>query len=159
MADIVTQHNIGAMVTERIASAPLAWTAAGAGDNTTKTGIDIDREALANGGSLPDSALFAVLFGATLASGATLSISFDVREGPDGTNYSDYASQSSIVVATGPSGGGVVNGQTVFAVNLSSARRHVRCDFVPDLSAAGTDTAIAVEAATLGGFDRLPSPA
>lgn len=158
MSYIVQIHNIGAYVAERVASAPLAFTAAGAGDNATFTGIAIDRESFA-GGSLPDSALFAILFGATLASGATLTVAVGVQDSADNSAWSDYATQAAQTAATGPSGGGAVNGQVPFPVNLGSARRYVRANYKPDLSAAGTDTCVAIAAAALGGFDRLAAPA
>lgn len=158
MADNVTQHNIGALITERVASKALSFTAGGASDNATWTGISIDREALASG-SLPDSALFALLFDATLASGKTLSVGLGVQDSADNSAFSDYSTLASAVVATGPSGGGAVQGQVPFAVDLGSARRYVRFNSLADMSATGTDTAVTIGSATLGGFDRLAAPA
>ncbi len=159
MTDQVVSKNIGAIVTDRIASQSLSWTAAGAGDNTTKTGLTIDRAAFVNNGSLPESAIFSLLADATLASGATLSVAWTVQHSTDNSNWTTYGANTTASTAflTGPSGGGRVTGQNNFAVNLSSAFRYVRANFVPDLSAAGTDTAVAIAAATLAGFDRLPS--
>lgn len=161
MGDILTQRNIGALGDLLRLTDQASVTAAGAGDATTVTGQTIDRMLLgASGttGSLPLSALVAVLFSATLASGKTLSVTFDVQDSADGTNFSDYATSSAIVAATGPSGGGTVRGQTELQVSLTSARRYFRLLFVPDLSATGTDTAVAIGAAFVGGFDRLAAP-
>lgn len=157
MGDIVTQRNIGAMGDLLRLSDQAAITAAGSGDATTVTGQTIDREGFA-GGSLPNSAEIAVLFSATLASGKTLSVTFDVQDSPDGTNFSDYATSAALVAATGPSGGGTVRGQLEYQVNLTSARRYVRLLFVPDCSATGTDTATVIAAGFFGGFDRLAAP-
>lgn len=159
--DQVISKNIGAVVTDRIASQSLSWTAAGTGDNTTKTGLAIDREAISGGvGSPPDSAVFSLLADATLASGATLSVAWTIQDSADNSNWATYGSNTTASTAflTGPSGGGRVTGQSSFNVNLSSARRYVRANFVPDLSAAGTDTAVAIAVATLAGYDRLASP-
>lgn len=154
MVDLVTQHNIGALITERIASTVLSITAGGAGDNATFTGISFDREAFAQG-SLPDSALFAALYDATLASGKTLSAGLGVQDSADNSAWSDFSTVASTVVATGPSGGGRVSGAVPFAVDLGPARRYVRVNVLPDMSATGTDTGFVVSAAAFGGFDRL----
>lgn len=156
MTDQVVSKNIGALITVRDASTSNAITAGGTGDATTKTGISIDREGLVgDSGSLPLSMVAGVLFDATLASGSTLSIQINVMDSADNSNFSTYASQANTVAATGPSGGGVVSGQQNFNVNLSTARRFIRVDYVPDLSRAGTDTAILRAVAVLAGFDRL----
>ncbi len=107
------------------------------------------------GGSMPLSGELAALFSATLASGKTLSVSFDLQDSPDGVNFSDYATQAATVVATGPAGGGTVSGQSAFNVNLSGARRYLRALMVPTLSATGTDTAVFVTSGVFAGFDRL----
>lgn len=156
--NIVVQRNVAALITQRAASAPGSAVAAGSGDATTVTGISINREGLGNG-SLPDSALFAVNFGATLASGKTLSLALTVQDSADNSSWSDYQTQASAVVATGPSGGGVVNGQANLGVNLTSARQWIRLNWQPDLSATGTDTSVGIGVAVLAGFDRLAAPA
>lgn len=156
MGDQVTQHNIGAIVDAVYASAAAAATAAGSGDAATTTGKTIDRQAL--GSSMPRSALFSTLFDATLASGATLSLAYAVQDSPDGTNWSDYQTGASAVVATGPSGGGAKAGQSNVQCDLNSARRYVRFNSFQDLSAAGTDTSVTRSVAVLAGFDRLAAP-
>ena len=140
MADIVDVRNVASKITNRLGSTPLAWTAAGTGDNTVHNGLSIDREGLGVG-SLPNSALFSVLFGSTLASGATLVCSIDVQTCSDNSSWTDYASVASTTVGTGPAGGGAANGQVDFGVNLTSAQqRYIRAGTsVPDLSAGGTD--------------------
>jgi len=157
MADIVTQHNIGALVDAVYASAAAAAVAAGSGDAATTTGKTIDRMAL--GSSMPRSALFSTLFDATLASGKTLAIAYAVQDSADGTNWSDYqTSAAAKVVGTGPSGGGAVAGQFNVQCDLNSARRYVRFNSNQDLNATGTDTSVTRSVAVLAGFDRLPSP-
>lgn len=161
MADINVQRNVGALGDLLRLSDQASATAGGSGNATTVTGYTIDRMKIgASGstGSMPLSALVAVLFGTTLQSGKTLSVSFDVQDSPDGTNFSDYQTAASAVVATGPSGGGAVTGQAELQVSLTSARRYVRLLFVPTLSATGTDTATVIGAAFVAGFDRLAAP-
>lgn len=157
MADIVTQRNIAAYGGLKRLSDQGALTAGGGGDAASITGGTVDRENFANG-SLPNSAEIGALFSATLASGKTLSVAFDVQDSADGAAWSDYFTQGATAVATGPSGGGVVTGQSNIAVNLTSARRYVRTILVPDLSATGTDTAVVIAAGFFGGFDSLPAP-
>jgi hypothetical protein len=157
MSDIVLQKNVAALGSLRRLSDQAALTAGGSGDATTVTGITIDRQAFGNG-SMPDSAELAVLFAATLASGATLSVTFDVQDSADNSSFTDYATTAAIVAATGPSGGGTVKGQVTQGFNLKGARRYVRLTYLPDLSASGTDTATVIATGFFAGFDRLPAP-
>lgn len=157
MSDIVLQKNVASLGSLRRLSDQAALTAAGSGDATTVTGVTIDR--LAFGGSMPGSAELAVLFAATLASGATLSVTFDLQDSADNSNFSDYGTTAALVAATGPSGGGTVKGQITQGFSLMGARRYVRLLFLPDLSATGTDTAVAIGSGFFAGFDRLAAPA
>jgi hypothetical protein len=134
-------------------STSTAATAGGTGDNTTKTGIAIDRFAL----GMPMSAVASVLTDATLASGATLKVAFTISDSADNSSFSTYQTTASTVVSTGPSGGGAVSSEIELAVNLSTARRYIRLDHVPDLSAAGTDTSLTRATWTFAGMDRLPA--
>ena len=156
MADQVFVHNIASYITTRRAS-PAGTGAQTAGANATVTGVTIDRGGFA-GGSLPRSAEFAVAFDATLQSGKTLSVSFDVQHSTNNSTWVDFATSSGVVAATGPSGGGAVQGSQSFAVDLGAANRYVRLVFQPVLSATGTDTVTAVAVAVLSGYDRLASP-
>lgn len=148
-------NNIGSAVSVVRASARATATAAGTGDNTAVAGVIIDRAAL----GWPKSAVFAVPFTTTLAAAATLSLAMTVQDG-DASNLADaatYASRANAVVATGPGGGGTVTGTVEFDVNLQGAKRYVRLNFTPDLSAGGTDTAdLGSAVAVFGGANRLP---
>ena len=155
MTDIVLQKNVAGLVTVRNGSTPASATAAGTGDNTSKTGIVIDRQAL----NMPMSAVAAVLADATLSSGANLKVTFTISEGPDGTNFSTYQTSSAQTTLTAAGGASTKSGETRLAVNLSGARRYIRLDHVPDLSAAGTDTCVTRAVWVFGGEDRLASVA
>jgi hypothetical protein len=155
MADIVTQKNIGAMIDVVRASAAASAVAAGSGDATTTTGATIDR--MGYGGSMPSSALFSVIYDATLASGKTLSIGYAVQHSPDNSSWADYQTATYAVVATGASGGSVAAGEFNVAVNLNNANRYVRINYNPDLNASGTDTNVTRAVAAIAGFDRLPA--
>src|SRR4051812_41359859 len=122
MTDIVLQKNVGALVTVKNGSTSTSATAAGTGDNTVKNGISIDRFSITgNAGSMPMSAVAAVLVDATLTSGATAKVAITVQEGPDGSNWSDLTSVASTTVLTGASGGGASSGAISLNVDLSSA--------------------------------------
>lgn len=151
------QTDIHSVVTARLASAIAAITAAGAGDNTAIVGLAIDRAAL----GMPLNADIVLAYDATLAAAATLTLkTVKVEDSADGASWADYATFTDPgVVATGPGGGGTVRGQFRLGVNLSSARRHVRVGFTPDLSAGAADTARVLALLVLAGFDALPSPA
>lgn len=156
MADITLIHNVGALGTTRRLS-PAGTGAQTAGATATVTGVTIDREGFA-GGSLPRSVEVAALFDTTLQSGKTLSVYFDVQHSTNNTTWTDYATQASVVAATGPSGGGAVQGQTSFSVDLGGAYRYVRLLTVPTLSATGTDTVTLVATGFFAGYDRLAAP-
>jgi hypothetical protein len=155
MADIVLQRNVGALGSLVALSTAALVAAGGASNSATTTGIVIDRQGFGSG-SLADSTEIAVLFAATLQSGKTLSLGYDLQEGPDGVNFSDYKTATYAVVATGPAGGGAVSGQLQIGASLRSARRYVRLNFATNLSATATDTATAQAAGFFAGFDRLP---
>jgi hypothetical protein len=169
MADIVLQKSIGELVDEKALISSLSWTAGGASDDISWTGLSIDREGFSTG-SLPRTMDAVLFYDATLGSGKTLSIGWDIQDSPDGSNWSDYATEALGVVATGVSGGGRAVGVARLAVpssdkptgtpgiSLSGARRYVR--FIPtaDMSATGTDTAVMAAVGVFAGFDQLASP-
>ena len=173
MADLVLQKSIAELVDEKALFSSLSWTAGGGSDSATWTGITVDRGGFANG-SLPRSLDAVLFYDATLASGKTLAVQWDVQDSPDGTNFSDYATEALTVVATGPSGGGRVVGVARLVspsivtspdkptgtpgVPLGPARRYVRLNVLPHLSATGTDTAVIGGVGVFAGFDTLAAP-
>jgi hypothetical protein len=172
MSDIVLQKNLGALIdTKSLLSAPYSWTAGGGSDSISFTSSSVDREGLATG-SMPLSCDIEVFYSATLGSGQTLSFSLDVQTGPDNSTWTDYATEASTVVVTGPSGGGLVSGVARLVVpssnnpgntpgiSLAGANRYLRVAGIPHMSRTGTDTAV-IQAIgiTFGGFDQLVAPA
>lgn len=169
MAGINDIKNVAEYIDPKALSSSLSWTAGGASDAVTWTGISINREGFVTG-SIPRSMDAIVYYDATLASGKTLSLTWDLQDSPDGTNWSDYQTEAATVIATGPSGGGRVVGvarlldQSTNApsgtpgANLSSARAYVRLNVIPHMSATGTDTAIIAAIGEFGGFDILAAP-
>jgi len=155
MSSIVLQRDVGALGSLKRLSAEATATAAGSGDSATTTGATIDRFAFGSG-SPPNTVEAAVAYEATLASGKTLSFGYALQDSADGTNWSDYQTATYAVVATGPSGGGAVSGEFQVGASLTSAREYVRFNFATDLSATGTDTAVARAVGFFAGPDRLP---
>jgi hypothetical protein len=147
-------RNIAALIAVKNAAGPAAMTAGGAGDNTLVTGIIIDRAAL----GWPQSAELVIPFTATLAASATLSVAVTLQhsDASDMSGAGTFDSIANAAVATGPAGGGTVVGETVKAVSLAGAKRYLRLNFTPDLSAAGTDTARVGAILAFGGNNRLP---
>jgi hypothetical protein len=156
MGDIVQTKNIGALIDVVRAGAAAAATAGGSGNTTTTTGATIDR--MGYGGSMPRSALASIIYDATLASGKTLSLGYSVQNAPDGSTWTDYATATYAVVATGASGGSVAAGEFNIQVDLNNAQRYVRFNTNPSLSATGTDTAVTRAVLAIAGFDRLAAP-
>lgn len=162
MTEMVVSKNIGSVVTVKNGSTSTSVTSGGAGNNTTKTGISIDRYGfgVVGFGGLPLSMVASCLFDATLASGSHMQVSIVVSHAPDNSTFTTYVSESALVtIGTGPSGGGAVSGSHSLNVDLSSAQRYIRVDHIPNLDRGGTDTALTRTVATLAGFDRLASPA
>jgi hypothetical protein len=155
--DITTQRNIASLGDLKRLADHATSTAAGTGDATSVTGLTIDRQGFGNG-SMPASALVGVHYETTLASGATLSIGYAVQDSADNSTWADYQTATYALAATGPSGGGAVKGSFNVAVNLGSARRYVRLNYNPDLSATGTDTSYSDAVGFFAGFDRLAAP-
>lgn len=156
MGDIVLQHNIGAYGDLKRLADHGTSTAGGTGDATSITGLTIDRLGFGSG-SPPQSALVGVLYEATLASGATLSIGYSVQDSADGTNFSDYQTATYAVVSTGASGGSTNKGSFNVQVDLTNARRYVRFNYNPDLSATGTDTTYSDAVGFFAGSPTLPA--
>ena len=170
MAELPYVKSVAELVDPKALSSSLSWTAGGASDAVTWTGKSINRGSFVNG-SLPRSLDAVVYYDATLASGKTLSLTWDLQDSPDGTNWSDYQTEAATVVATGVSGGGRVIGVARLArggsdapagtpgADLAGARAYVRLNVVPDLNATGTDTAVIAAIGEFGGFDILAAPA
>lgn len=147
-------RDIHSEVTVRRAAANAAVTAGGAGDNTAVTGVIIDRAAL----GWAESAVLAVPFTTTLAQAATLSLAYTFQHG-EASNLSDaatLASATTAVIATGGAGGSTETGVFEVGVSLRGARRYVRLNFTPDLSAGATDTAALSAVIVFAGANRLP---
>ena len=145
-------RDINSEITIRRAAANTAVTAGGAGDNTAVTGVIIDRAAL----GWAESLAVAILFATTLSASQTLSINWTVQHGEDAglSDAATLATSGPVVVATGV---GTVAGQVEAGVSLRGARRYVRLNFTPDLSAGSTDTAALSAALVFGGANRLPA--
>lgn len=156
MPDIAFQKDILDVTQEVIASAYVAATAGGAGNNTAVTGLTIDRYAQ----NMPLSAAFCIAYQAALSAGFTLSIlSPVVQHSPDGSTWSTFASPTAPgVVATGPAGGATMHGTVRLGVDLDQAYRYVRLNWTPDLSNTVTDTLSAIATAVLSGTNHVPAP-
>jgi hypothetical protein len=169
MADLVYVKSIAELVDPKALASSLSWTAGGASDAATWTGFSINREAFSNG-AVPRSMDAFVVYDVTMASGHTLSFTWDVQDSPDGSNWSDYSTEAATVAVTGVSGGTRQVGVSRMlrqgsdapsgtpGVDLSGARAYVRLLLVPHFSGAGTDTGIIVAAGEFGGFDILAAP-
>lgn len=148
-------RNIGALISVLRASANVAATAGGSGDATEVVGAIIDRGEI----GFPQSCVLAIPFSATLAEGETLSIACDIESSNDSnlSGATAVKTAASVVVATGPSGGGIVTGTLELDAAIMGAGRYVRANFTPELSAADTDTAALSSVLVFGGADRLPA--
>lgn len=151
----MTTHlrNIGDFVKAMRAGPNIAATAGGAGDNTAATGVIIDRAAI----GMPQSAVLAIPFTATLAGGATLSVTYTVQEGDQADlSDADTLKTETLTAATGGAGGSTETGCIEVPLKTEAGGRYVRVNITPDLSAATTDTAALSSTLVFGGMDRVP---
>ena len=127
-------------------------TAGGAGDATEVDGGWIDRLGY-------DSLVASMGFRAVLAQTQTLTLAANLQDADDdqGTGAADFGDAlAATVVATGETGGSTEVGTKEVDFNLRGARRYVRLQFTPNLSAANTDTATVMAQAVLAGAVRSP---
>jgi hypothetical protein len=149
---LMGSRDINSEIAVRRAAANTAVTAGGGGDNSAVTGVIIDRAAL----GWAESLVVAILFTTTLAAAQTLSVGWTLQHGED-AGLSDAATLASAGAAVVATGAGTVAGQLEAGVSLRGARRYVRLNFTPDLSAGATDTAALAAALVFGGANRLPA--
>lgn len=153
---IVTNRNISQLGALRRLSSGSSATAASTGDATSVTGVTVDRMGFGIP-SMPMSLALGIVYETNLATSKTLSIGYAVQDSADGSNWSDYQTATYAVVATGSTASSALTGQLEVAVDLSSARRYVRANYQPDLSATQTDTASFRAVGFFAGFDRIPA--
>lgn len=177
MNPLLIGKDLADMTISVAASAHVAATAGGSGDNTAVTGLTIDREALTPYGAGPSysnaapiGAIFLVHYEAALGAGNTLTLKAAlVQDSADGTNWSTIYDQTGAtapvppawpaagVVDTGATGGSTQRGCVAFGTDIQRARRYVRFEFTPDLSATTTDTANLAAVAVLSGYGEVPA--
>lgn len=127
-------------------------TAAGAGDNTEVDGPTIDRRALSDRGH---TAMLLVPYTTALASGQSLSASLQFQDSADGSNWDDL--EAAQVQSQAGGGGGTFTGVFAYRLPIRRARRYIRVQFTPNLSASGTDTAAWSGVVVIAGQQQLPA--
>lgn len=111
--------------------------AAGTGDATEVNGGWVDRRGR-------DSVAVFIAYRGVLTAAATLSIAANLQDAVDGagTGAADFgAALANAVRATGAGGGSTETGTLKISFDLTAARRYIRLQMTPDLSAGATDTA------------------
>ena len=116
------------------------------------------------------TAAVVISYKAVLAQEETLSIAANVQDASDaaGTGAADYgATLANAVVATGGTGGSTETGSVVLDIDLlggtqgdadgTCADEFIQCQWTPDLSASGTDTAEVAAVIVLAGADEDPA--
>lgn len=121
-------------------------TAAGSGDNTEVDGATLDTAALS---ARANSVVFVVQARATLTADKTLTVTANLQDSANGSNWTDITDPAVILTLTATGGG---TGRIGY--DLTRARRYVRIQATPDLSHSATDTATISGIAVFGGLDR-----
>lgn len=122
---------------ESVAAHALAITAAtagGSGDATEVDGVSFDLSSATY--KRPNSALFIVDAKTTLTTDKTLTITANLQDSANGSTWADITDPAVILTITA-TGSGV----GTLGFDLSRARRYVRIQATPELSATNTDTA------------------
>ena len=131
------------------ASAPIAITAAGTGDNTAVTGQTINT--LTDRG---DSMVFIVHGHASLTATKVLTVAAELQESSDGSTWD--TAESLYRATTVVSGTGENYGVKETHVKLKGRKQYIRFNFTPDLDAGATDTAVVLGVAVMAGSKKLP---
>lgn len=154
-------NDIASLITPFAAMAATAATAGGSGDATEVDGITIDLDAGTRGRRF-NALVFVLLGQATLAEGETLTLTANLQDAEDDgagspTDWADITTPAVALTLTGGTGGSTERGAAKIGFDLRNARRYVRVQVTPDLSAANTDTAAINAAAILANPDLAPA--
>lgn len=129
-------------------------TAGGSGDATEVNGTTID---LTQVPGSPNSVVFELPFRAVLGAANTGKITANLQDSPNGSDWTDITAPADILLLTGKSGGSTELGVARIGFDLTKARRYIRIQATPDLSAANTDTAVmGGGVATFGWLNEVP---
>lgn len=147
-------RNIASVIHGKAAIYAFSIVAAGGGDNTLKVGEVIDLNGLP---AKPLSAEICITAIAVLASAKKLLVD-DIKMEHD--VLANFSTPTDLQVFTETltvlDAANAERGELRLAINLSSAKRFIRFEMLPDLDASGTDTAILHASITFGGFDSVP---
>lgn len=135
------------------ALASTSLTAAGSGDATTVNGAAIDTTQYK-----AESVVFEIPCTAVLAAASTLIVKATIEHSStSNSGFTAVVAEATALTLTGGTGGTTEYGVARAGVDLNKCLRYVRVTTYPDLSRAGTDTAVMGAAvATLGGLQELP---
>jgi hypothetical protein len=151
--------DIGAYLKGALALIPAVITAGAGNDGVQVAGPAVDLWQWGN--SRPRSAVLLLNWSAVLAQAKTLSLAADIQDDTvsafNGTPALYGPALTNGVVATGPTGGGTMQGVTAVKLPLIGARRYLRTRVTADLNAANTDTVALSGILVVGGFDQLPA--
>lgn len=135
------------------------FTSYGATNEAALSGSDYNRRSDGTLRGIYDGAMAVVFGSTTLQSGTTLAFTGKYQHG-DATNaYTDVGDAlATTIVATGPSGGGVVSFALKFpSLDLSKCKRFVRFQVTGAFSATGTDTGVFAGGLIVGGPQNVPA--
>lgn len=147
------QKDAGAWYKPVHARAEVDVTAGGSGDATEAAGVWIDRKGF-------DSLDVILSFTATLGDDETITFAANLQDANDdqGDGAGDYgAAYAATLAATGDSGGSTETGVVQLGFDLTMAKRYVRIQFTPDMSAANTDTSKVTPLYVLSGAKDTPA--
>lgn len=135
-----------------------AYLAAGTGDATEITGTSIDRFAL---GSRYQSMDVLVQGNNTMASGETFTLTFNLQDSSDDSTFADFGTPFTAAIIQTAAGAAVTKEpfeqRLPSDILLNNAKRYVRLQVTPNLSASGTDTGLISATMIFGAPETYPA--
>ncbi len=158
MTNKAFQHDVGAYITSRAALNPEVVTTTG--DGSERNGTAIDRNAL---NSVALSAIVTIPYYGALAAAKTVTIKSNVQHSSvSSAGWADYNDKDNSTANTVTAGSTATtaaqtpSGVLEYDVDLAAAKRYVRVQVTPTLSATATDTVDIAGVIVFGGGGVLP---
>jgi hypothetical protein len=159
MVNVAFQRDVGAYLKASNALNPATFTTTN--DDAEQTGTNIDREAFSNHPAL--SCKVIIPYNASLAATETLTVVSNFQHSSaSSAGWADFddkdgSTQNSVVTTTGTTAATTPAAVLTYDVDLSSAKRWVRIQITPTLSAASADTCGIAGTIVFGGENTLPA--
>ncbi len=146
-------HDIGAYI-KGVKALTANVVASSVGGGVEQNGDDVDRNLV---GRLYRSCKLMVPYVATVAVGQTVTLKANTQDGASSTAYTDYADADGSTAVSAIATTAAPNGVLEMRLNLGPAKRFVRVQLTPTLTAATADTVAIAGVHAFGGGEENPA--